>query len=542
MNIFRIKSWLLIAVCVAATLACTQASPIETEPANPVPIVRSTGTEHGASTPTDAAQRNQTNLAVPTPTPVVHYSQSPYRFVEAPLDGRIYHADVIALVSLREAVGQSETIHSDAGVAPTYRPALMFRFDVIEYLKGAGEDEIVVRDPSSHTFLTSKEALEEAEHHLAVRRNSTWDDRAAVVFLHQIQVGDSGDGTTDASHVRHGFTTINSLWGEHTIDDLGKAWLPANALTPDGQDVGDFIRSAGNDLELLTDSDPAGGSEDLPLIFTLGELRSRMEAVATLLEEGRDIEGYEECIVQRYITEHWIMSWEAGNGPFDERPIISEQVSSGQPTSTEFYNTALSGGEFSRYWLTGADGELFSVQIVDENGNVIVPDDRYPVYYHLSLTIARPLPAGAYRFNRHDQRFSWIPCDYTVLPRSWEVTAVPPNGTVHEAFFDPVESGGTAGASETIGVLMPRVFDVEGVETTLASLKWESGIVTLELSEYISLGGHAIDFISLDGSVPLSLSFDDATANSESAVFTWTVEEQPWRGGDRLMLRIRGDH
>ena len=151
-------------------------------------------------------------------------------------------------------------------------------------------------------------------------------------------------------------------------------------------------------------------------------------------------------------------------------------------------------------------------------------------------------PSGADRFNRHDQRFSWIPCDYTVLPRSWEVTAVPPNGTVHEAFFAPVESGGTAGASETIGVLMPRVFDVEGVETTLASLKWESGIVTLELSEYISLGGHAIDFISLDGSVPLSLSFDDATANSESAVFTWTVDEQPWRGGDRLMLRIRGDH
>ena len=105
-----------------------------------------------------------------------------------------------------------------------------------------------------------------------------------------------------------------------------------------------------------------------------------------------------------------------------------------------------------------------------------------------------------------------------------------------------MESGGTAGASETIGILKPRDFKVEGVETTLASLKWESGIVTLELSEYIFLGGHAIDFISLDRSVPLSLSFDDATANSESAVFTWTVEEQPWRGGDRLMIRIRGDH
>ena len=105
-----------------------------------------------------------------------------------------------------------------------------------------------------------------------------------------------------------------------------------------------------------------------------------------------------------------------------------------------------------------------------------------------------------------------------------------------------MESGGTAGASETIGVLMPRVFDVEGVETTLASVKWETGFVALELSGYIFLGGHVIGFISLDGSVALSLSFDDAKTNSESAVFTWTVDEQPWRGSDRLMLRIRGDH
>ena len=553
----------MIAVCVAATLACTQASPIETEPASLAPIVQPDGAEPGASAPTAVAQpsqaklatpipnpvtplgkteplaststavaqpsqaklatpipnpvtplgkteplaststavaqpsqaklatpipnpvtslgkteplaststaaeqRNQTNLAVPTPTPVVHYHASPYSYVEAPLDSRIYYADVVALVSLRDAKGQFETIPGDADVAPTHRPALVFRFDVIEYLKGAGEDEIVVWDPAPQTFLTSEEAQANAEHKLAVRRNSTWDDRAAVVFLHVLQEGDPDD----ASHVRHGFATINFSWGEHTIDDLGKAWLPANALTPDGQDVVDFVRSAGDGLELLTDSDPNGGSDDLPLIFTLGELRSRMEAVATLLEEGKDIEGYEECIVKAYSSEHWIRSWEARNGPFDERPVVSEQVSSGEPANTEFDNAGLSGGEFSNWWLTGADAELFSVDIVDGHGKVLVPDDRYPVYYHISFTVSRPLPNGTYRFNLHNQQFSHIPCDYTTLPRPWEVTAVPPNGTVHEAFFDPVESGGTAGASETIGILKPRDFKVEGVETTPAGVK-----------------------------------------------------------------------
>ena len=638
MNVSPINAWLLIAASVALTLACGQALPNEAEPANRDPVVRSHGTEHGASTPTAVAQPsrvklvttipspvtppvktepltstptplarpnqtnlavptptpvarpnrnnlavptptpvarpernnlavptptpaarsnqsnlavptptpvarpNQSNLAVPTPTPVVHHHQSAYSYVEAPLDSRIYHADIIALVGLRNAVGQYETIPSDAGVAPTYRPTLVFRFDVIEYLKGAGEDEVLVWDPAPHAFLTSEESQETAEHKLAVRRNSTWDDRAAVVFLHVVQQGDSGDSATDASQVRYAFTTLNNGWGEHTIGDLGKAWLPANALTPEGQDVATFVSSVGDGLELLTDSDPTGGSDDLPFVTTLGELRSRIEGVANLLEIGRNIEGYEECIGKRYMTEHWIRSWEARNGPFDERPVISKQVSSGQPANTEFHNSWLSGGEFSRWWLTGDDAELFTVGIVDENGEVIVPDDRYPVSYHVSSRVSRPLAAGIYEYDHHGQRFSWIPCDHTVLPRSWEITVVPPNGSVHEAFFDPVESGGSAGASATVGVLTPRIFDVEGVETTLASLKWESGIVTLELSENISLGGHVMDFISLDGSVALSLSFDDATTNSGSAVFTWTVDEQPWRGGDRLMIRIRGDH
>ena len=108
MNKHAMRALLLVVAGMVATVACGPASPIETEPTNPVPIVQPDGAEHGASTPTAvaqpsqaklatpipnpvtppgkteplaststaAAQRNQTNLAVPTPTPVVHYSQS----------------------------------------------------------------------------------------------------------------------------------------------------------------------------------------------------------------------------------------------------------------------------------------------------------------------------------------------------------------------------------------------------------------------------------------------------------------------------------
>ena len=63
--------------------------------------------------------------------------------------------------------------------------------------------------------------------------------------------------------------------------------------------------------------------------------------------------------------------------------------------------------------------------------------------------------------------------------------------------------------------------------------------MSLALAPYVSFAGYDMDFISLDGSVALSLSFDDAMANSESGTFTWSLPDQPWQDGDQLMLRVR---
>ena len=48
-----------------------------------------------------------------------------------------------------------------------------------------------------------------------------------------------------------------------------------------------------------------------------------------------------------------------------------------------------------------------------------------------------------------------------------------------------------------------------------------------------------MDFIALDGSVPLSLKVADATVDSANDTLSWTVASQPWNDGDKLMLRIR---
>ena len=76
-----------------------------------------------------------------------------------------------------------------------------------------------------------------------------------------------------------------------------------------------------------------------------------------------------------------------------------------------------------------------------------------------------------------------------------------------------------------------------GANTTISSLKWESGTATMTLDPSTSLAGHAVDFIALDGSVSLTLSFDDATQSG--GALTWSVASQPWNAGDLLMLRIR---
>ena len=60
--------------------------------------------------------------------------------------------------------------------------------------------------------------------------------------------------------------------------------------------------------------------------------------------------------------------------------------------------------------------------------------------------------------------------------------------------------------------------------------------MTMTLSPSVSLAGHRAEFIGLDGSIVLTLLFDDA--QTQGGTLTWTVADKPWGDGDLLMLRI----
>ena len=149
-----------------------------------------------------------------------------------------------------------------------------------------------------------------------------------------------------------------------------------------------------------------------------------------------------------------------------------------------------------------------------------------------------PLPAGEYRFDLKESWPRYALCNF-VISNEWTVTAVAPEGTLHEALFDPVTDGSAVAADNSNGVLKPASFTDAGATTTIERIEWEAETVNLKLTPHNTLAGRVVDFIELDGKVSLSLIVDDATVDASNNTLSWTVASQPWEDGDKLMLRIR---
>ena len=193
-------------------------------------------------------------------------------------------------------------------------------------------------------------------------------------------------------------------------------------------------------------------------------------------------------------------------------------------------------------WFEGPDNTIVEFEDVD-----IEPAPRHyhnheqTVLYTRRVVTTRPLPAGQYSFTPNE----WLWRDTCSIPDSAR-NLVTVNLTVttpadrtnidHEAFFDPVAIGTAVGADGANGVLEPSAFSLDGTTTTITSLKWEDGAVSMTLSPTsTSLADYAIDFIDTTGTTTLSLTSD----NASTTALTWTVPDAPWADGDLLMLRIQ---
>ena len=466
--------------------------------------------------------------AQPSPTPIVvlaHAIPRPPPSVEQ----RIVHSDAIVLVRPPAVAGEIRTLPSaDKCVAPTYLPVITFQFPVTVYIKGGGGDALFVEwqfgqargFEDGHTYPTKQEAHDALAARLE-HRDAALESRDALLFL---QIARRSSESASEVAATYKFTTL---------DD--KPWLPlAVATQPDAAPA------------YLLDSNPADGAAALPTI-SLAELRASAEAVAALLKQGEGIEGYKTCMKWRLDDENDF----ARNPPELQEPFTDE-ISSGLiqriPIHSERGGWQTSLG-LVNWHAEGPDAEYFQIQVTDQwpalPGNDI-DSDLAPVSYLQRYATTRPLPMGVYRFvprhhDRDERRIcrpipvdDWIP---------WEVTAVAPAGTLHEAFFDPVADGAAIAAGGSLGALNPATFATANgaTETTIRRIEWASNKATITLANPpASLADHHAEFIALDGSLALRLDFDNASsaATHDALALSWQVCAQPWQPGDLLMLRI----
>ena len=419
---------------------------------------------------------------------------------------------------------------------------LELRFEVHEYLKGSGPNEIGAVAAS----WWEEEHAQWAAPFLAAAHDSRWDSREAIVFLIFFDVENGAPelrGTfgpdqyffTYVGGIHEGYVdryTVASTWF--------KLWLPAASQATTTAQL--FM------LDVPTEgSTPAGGpggvispsnTEAVPTI-SLGDLKSHVATLEAHANLGGTPE-YRTCVEAYYRI----------SDTFKYRDSIRERVDhefysigSGLPAETIIsafhYSRALSPDNYGRHWFEGLDHDLVRSRAVDFVASPSAFDYGDYIYTRQVVT-ARPLPAGTYTFFANGLGVLLVPCsgnvDWSFFQNRnhYNLTVTAPQGVLHEAFFDPVAIDDAVGADGPSGVLKPADFSLGGVTTTILSLKWENGTVTMGLSPAASLSGNMMDVIDVTGTTTLSLSLGSA----RTTALAWSVPDKPWSDGDLLMLRI----
>ena len=464
-------------------------------------------------------------------------------FGSTSLEERILAYPVIARVRLGSTTSTVES-STTLDVTTKYVAILEFNFSVQEYLKGApptgsgdsGSTNIVAVWASAPFFDTQQEA-EAALPDIIGARDTQWDDREAIVFLQQDWEFLPSTQQADRYYLEWGGTWTIPDDGYSIASLHNKLWLPATAA------IGAPWQPSGDQQSFLMDVPPATGTA--PTI-TLGEMKGRIAAVTSRFN-AVDSEEYRECVRLTYEAEreerhYWATYPDRSGSNVGDTPPHEHEFDSGLAMGSILYEDELGFGQtadnLNRYWLDGGDVDLFNVEFgeavpYDWSGDGV----NDVVNFTRKVLSVRPLPEGVYRFHYNDLGGIFLPCDGYTIRYEWTVTVNAPEGTLHEAFFDPV-------TDSTNGVLDPATFtDANDASATIERIAWEpgtgeSGTVKVKLSPHTGIAGHTVDFIALDGSVPLSLEVAAATVDATTGTLSWTVESQPWQSGDKLMLRV----
>ena len=457
--------------------------------------------------------------------------------------------------------------HVAASVDGKHYPGIRFGFNVLEVLKGTYDDKTLHGIWVRFIAYDTRDDARARSMKLIAQRDARWDDREAVLFLSKARNNTMGpDFLSAASHYSLGFGSeyytdqdgysLNSRRGRRT-------WLPASNTGGQGADR-EFLltpprrldRSQGSATSTppLTDSvrslaavlerrfHPDGVS------ITLGKLKKLIGDVLAEYNGGDGSEEYKECVDQKYRHLFYARNWPVTRGVPYATWEANQTIDSGQPA-----NTIMSSREyrvpsewdyevgdtippipFNRF--LGRDAHLFTIGTTPARTYRSGSND---LEYDEVMQTVRPLPTGVYEFTLERRAPALMICNF-IISEQYTITVAAFDYILHELFFDPVTSGKSVAADAANGVLEPATFTgANGGTAMLESISWESGVVKIEADPHDALGGHVLDFIELDGTVPLALDVFDAMVEGANGTLSWAVSSQPWADGDKLMVRIR---
>ncbi len=528
---------ILILFIVLLLAACDAPVPAESPPgpvATPTEVAREeevegfevTGEGPGVATPTEVAREAEVQREE-EPEEILRGGISLYGMDgPASLDEMIAKSPIIIRGTLASVtpVGVRSVAATTSDLSNLqfdgFHGSLEFTFNVLEYLKGSGGSQVkgIAYGTNLYEVLagTRAEAARLARP-LLDGRDARWDNREAIVFFREAQGKEfypQLQSELDYYYLGEVSSHPGTFFDITVASAEAKAWLPGASSGSDQTRAPGAPGAPGEQRFLLDEPASTSGSGSAARFANSAGSSPSISLTALkakVLKQEKDAGGsqpYRDCVAETLEQNR--------RGQHNSYRAMLSSVTSGLAAETTVYvyedaatlNLAQYGStepdNSGESWYEGRDAHLL--------------DNRYPGY----LFIKRPLPAGEYRAFLFWRSEGLIICDgYPESRRNkFEhiITVTAPEGILAEAFFDPMQDGDAITATTTVG-----------------TIKWESGKVKAMLTPTVT--NHVLDFISLDGSVLLSLDVTDATTTD--GVLSWTVASSPWSAGDQLMVRIR---
>ena len=263
-----------------------------------------------------------------------------------------------------------------------YVAELTYRFEVVQYLKGDGADELVVRMSSGPKYIsfpdwldnrTKSEALELAGEWLgrSLRMVRNWRD-GILLLVRSRQGEDYYFSSSEGGQGRGGHPT------------LGETWL--------AQANGSIYRH----------QFPGGKSATI----SLSDLNARIEDMRPLMEGD-----YAPCVARAIYYRNRVRDQLLGTyreltlggyrepEAFPRYAAVIDSERSENATVFRFRRPPYQSPRFSDYWLDGRDKDLFAIHTSADSTSS-----------YEGLRTVRALPQGEYRVH-HSQYHKSLPCD-----------------------------------------------------------------------------------------------------------------------------------